>query len=190
MVAQFQPRQQQPDLNAYCYATVKYGCKGSYPDRFHPDKETTDIVVTTNDGVELKIWGEPALLRQCHKGCQVILRKGPRAKNWKVASDRNGNALREIPEIQPIGSTPKPAPQPVPAPKPQVSHQAITGEITALAGLYAQCYQAAKKELTGLAPEQTIQGAASSLFIQLNKVHTMDTLIGAAAEQAKADLGF
>lgn len=185
MIAQVQPRQQQqPDLNAYCYATVKYGCKGSHPDLFNPDKETTDIVVTTNDGVELKIWGEPALLRQCHKGCQVILRKGPRAKNWKIASDRNGNALREIPDVTPIAPTPKPAP------KTQVSHQAIAGEITALAGLYAQCYQAAKKELTGLAPEQTIQGAASSLFIQMNRVHNFDTLIVAAAESAKADLGF
>lgn len=184
MIAQVQPRQQQPDLNAYCYATVKYGCKGSYPDRFNPDKETTDIVVTTNDGVELKIWGEPALLKQCHRGCQVILRKGPRAKNWKVASDRDGNVLREIPDATPI------APKPKPAPKPQVSHQAIAGEITALAGLYAQCYQAAKKELTGLAPEQTIQGAASSLFIQMNRVHDFDTLVGAAAESAKADLGF
>lgn len=169
---------------------VLYTAGRAFPSKFNEGQMDSNIVVTTAHG-EIKVWGEINLLKTLHKGRTVLLEKSPRAKNWKLAVDPQTGQVIEGHQSQ-QSTAPAQQAQVSVAPQQQrpATGNAIASEISAMAALYTDCYKAAQRNLGAIAPAETIQAAASSVFIQLNKNHDSDTLFGTAAEGAKADLGF
>ncbi|MGD1850949.1 MAG: hypothetical protein ACFCBU_10190 [Cyanophyceae cyanobacterium] len=186
MVAQFTPQQQaQRRQDEVPTGVVIERTDRTWPSKFNENQLQTVIKVRSHMG-EHKLWDDVTIIGGLQTGDEVLLERNRNGK-WRVCRDGKMpmvNLERRAAQAQ----------QPAPV-QPQQQRpgngNAITTEITALTELWASCYQAAKRSLAGTgAPAEAVQAAASSAYIQMTRNHGIDRLLGAAAESAKADLGW